>query len=134
MKREITVKAFNGRTKQWLYFSIGQQWSDVQQALYSELCLNGVIFYQHTGLKDKNGKEIYEGDITKQGSMIMEVKFRFGCFFFCGKEDNELPQNPFASDFHYIFKQYSDKGIDIEDKFIYMEIIGNIHQDKHLLK
>ena len=81
--------------------------------------LTGILM-QFTGLKDKNGKDIYEGDIAKFGSrlgFISEVKW--------------LPKN---------------SGFLIKDKWgewqwLYdvvastsFEIIGNIHENPNLLK
>lgn len=75
-----------------------------------------VIFMQCTGLKDKNGKLIYEADI---------VKFKTELF---GK-----PKQIIWDECHYILKDTFIILCDMEIKQFGLEIIGNIYENKELL-
>ena len=59
--REIKFRAWNTDYKEMWH------WKDVKQSTPIRLLeeANNVVFMQYTGLKDKNGKEIYEGDIDE---------------------------------------------------------------------
>lgn len=76
---------------------------------------NDFVFMQYTGLKDKNGKEIYEGDILSWGNNVIAKVY-------------------YADDLA-VFR-CSVKGTDEFDLFVFNQeasIIGNIYENKEVL-
>jgi uncharacterized phage protein (TIGR01671 family) len=72
---------------------------------------------QFTGLLDKNGKEVYEGDIATDGKYYYTVEFsNYSCGFVWSRHGS-------SSDFH--FERINDS----EE----MKVIGNIHDNSELL-
>lgn len=71
------------------------------------------ILMQYTGLKDKNGKEIYECDIVEIGDRKKEVIFNMGMF--------------------YIDENYGDI-VPLSEVDNIIEVVGSIFETPELLK
>lgn len=123
--REIKFKAFNGKNFYEPIYSNGYWFDDGRSFEDGNHTLDPVM--QFTGLHDKNGKEIYEGDIVKcislandhhqRGSInVLNIKFFMGSFVF-SHGDQEAGAQMFP------LKVNLD-----------VEVIGNIYENPELLK
>jgi hypothetical protein len=123
MKREIKFKALRSDGKGWVYgyyvlrpdgkhLIYWKPFKEATQNTYHEIDPETVC--QFTGLQDKNGMDIYEGDnimsFKREYNKIPlkdTVRMKEGCFRLCSFETTDIPL------FNYKSKE--------------LKIIGNIH-------
>ena len=127
--REIKFRAYDTLTKKYMWpypdgfclFGevmmgdlIGQQFKKEEGERI--LRYNDVLIEQFTGLHDKNGKEIYEGDIVKSIDSDFNRVIKW---------DGITPSFTMQRDDFKECVWYNEK---------YCEVIGNIHENSELLK
>lgn len=127
MSREIKVRLYSKPAKRYIdYITVGFLNTGELRSYSTE---NGVgpvldddyIVEQYTGLKDKNGKEIYEGDRIKIEGSDTIYTVEYGRGVWVARFGDESGDNICL--YHYVQK----------DIVLYAEVIGNIHENQELL-
>lgn len=116
MSREIKFRAWDKKQKRWTNYSITDdllRFYDKHLGCWkTDKENNRFILVQYTGIKDKNNKDIYEGDIVKTCYGTCKVEYKLDSYHIVSLNDN----------FSNLLGWQET------------EIIGNIYENEELLK
>lgn len=141
MNREIRFRGKRLDTQEWEY---GDLMRDNQggcyvfpieaENLYKEYEVDKSTSGQYTGLKDKNGKEIYEGDILKSAfskKPFGVVAWNNGGGYFYILETFDFIEGRAECEHRPLGEMLT---LDIDGQKVDFEVIGNIFDNPELLK
>ena len=134
--RQILFRGYNRKNNKWLYgyYLVNRDQhficpEGIQNPLASweDFVVEEESVGEWTGLKDKNGKEIWEGDI---------VGFPISLFYELDDDDDEFVTAKISftyGSFAVIYRGGLEK-IFLQDLCDEIEVVGNTYQNKEILK
>jgi uncharacterized phage protein (TIGR01671 family) len=141
MNREIKFRGYDKFEKKWVYgyglhqsiFIDGSSNAYVTAGIREVFIVDKESVGQYTGLKDKNGVEIYEGDIVRRPAFVDK-----DCYCKVSKLFGYIEMNSYA---WCVVNKYKNKKylspLFIEEEvgeLENIEVIGNIYENKNLLE
>lgn len=123
--RQIKFRGYNHSGKEWFYGSLIQ--FDGGSCAINDIMVAPDTVGQFTGLLDKDGKEIYEGD-------IITVKGRYPRVVLWDKMMWALMPTEYYHDEVFWVMNLQHPGVDWWEEFAdEFEVIGNIHDNPSLI-
>jgi len=99
------------------------------------------VYMQFTGMKDKNGKEVYEGDIcewddTSKSKLVIIWGETEGCwcYYYLGKWGNPKSIYPLCLETDSEWQYGGFAGCDLVIKNHISKVIGNVYENPELIK
>ena len=143
--REIKFNAVDEATCDYVRFDdfvseLEKEYDDTHNELLAKF-LNDYYGYKlllYTGLKDRNGAEIYDGDVVRWGMNGIELSgvryavvnmfpsLKFDLLFY--EDEKSGIRNPPLIPFSFEFPNFIHKDTDN-----YLEVVGNIYENKEFL-
>lgn len=121
--REIKFRAWDEELER-MFYSTTEQFDDSLSFRFKHFETDDPVYMQYTGLRDKNGKEIYEGDIVEQ-ELLGNVPLDFGSFIGVVK---------FIDGTYMIENAEGTFGVELFSETNPNEVIGNIYENPELLE
>lgn len=130
--REILFRGKRKDNNEWVYGDLLQEPTHCFYSIMPQTPVAGnyqvtpETVGQYTGLKDKNGKKIFEGDLisTDLDRNYIIVEFKNGCFMLNCEDGGRQYYDIFYSTFEDAQRETCEYG----------EVIGNIYDNQELLE
>lgn len=119
--REIKFRCWDKKHKEMFYSNHERRLATFFDMFTGECCTE--VIMQYTSLKDKNGKEIYEGDIV-----------RYSYFTPYGELNEFVSEVKFDIDKIIITKKTANTWYFLSSMSKHCEVIGNIYENPSLLE